>query len=78
MEKVQISINPLECGNEFSLLEIELITSKTHQIRAQLAELGYPILGDYKYGDRNINEKSAGNMEARQCFCIHLNLKYLI
>lgn len=57
MEKVQISINPLECGNEFSLLEIELITGKTHQIRAQLAELGYPILGDYKYGDRNINEK---------------------
>ena len=33
-----------------SLLRIELITGKGHQIRAQLAHMGYPILGDPKYG----------------------------
>ncbi len=40
----------------FSLVEIKLITGKTHQIRAHLAYEKHPILGDYKYGDRTINE----------------------
>ena len=35
----------------FSLLEAQLITGRTHQLRVQLAHLGYPILGDDKYGD---------------------------
>lgn len=37
-------------NQKFSLLEIELITGKYHQIRAQFAYLGHPILGDYWYG----------------------------
>lgn len=39
-----------------SLLEAELITGKTHQIRAHLSSDGHPLLGDYKYGDRGFNE----------------------
>jgi 23S rRNA pseudouridine955/2504/2580 synthase len=35
-----------------SLLQIRLLTGRTHQIRAQLAAFGYPVLGDSKYGDR--------------------------
>ncbi len=35
----------------FSLLEAQLVTGRTHQLRVQLAHLGYPILGDDKYGD---------------------------
>ena len=38
-------------------LEVELLTGKTHQIRAQLASTGHPLLGDFKYGDSKINEK---------------------
>ena len=46
----------LEAG-EYARLEVELITGRTHQIRAHLAHIGHPILGDDKYGDRALNRK---------------------
>ncbi len=41
---------------EFSLLEAQLVTGRTHQLRVQLAHLGFPIAGDDKYGDFNVNK----------------------
>jgi 23S rRNA pseudouridine955/2504/2580 synthase len=43
-------------GFDYSYLEIELVTGKSHQIRAHLASIGHPLLGDVKYGDPKINK----------------------
>ena len=40
----------------FSLLEAQLITGRTHKLRVQLAHLGFPIVGDDKYGDFALNK----------------------
>ena len=43
--------------NGYTLLELELITGKSHQIRASLAKIGYPIIGDAKYGKKEVNKE---------------------
>lgn len=47
---------PLGGNGAITLLQVTLITGRSHQIRAHLASIGHPILGDYKYGDSKVND----------------------
>ncbi len=54
----------LATSGELSLVECELITGRTHQIRAQMAHAGHPLLGDGKYGDGRLNRRYDRSMQA--------------
>ncbi len=54
---IETVISPITSRRGYSLVEIELITGRTHQIRSHLSSLGFPILGDRKYGDPQINRE---------------------
>ncbi|MCR5768400.1 MAG: RluA family pseudouridine synthase [Lachnospiraceae bacterium] len=65
---VEIEYRPVKTLNGYTLLEVKLITGKSHQIRAQLAHIGHPIAGDPKYGDK------AGNDNLRKKYGIRRQL----
>lgn len=53
----------IEKNSNYSYLKLKLETGRTHQIRVHLSYLGYPILGDSKYGNNNENIKSNHKVE---------------
>jgi 23S rRNA pseudouridine955/2504/2580 synthase len=54
-KEIKTRVVNLDTVGQFSYLEIELITGRSHQIRAHLSSLGNPIIGDPKYGDKKLN-----------------------
>lgn len=62
-EKIHTVFTPLRTtsrtvpgtNSKYTEVKVELITGKTHQIRAQLQHMGHPVIGDQKYGDRETN-----------------------
>lgn len=54
---IQTGYHPLMWKDGFTLLEVELITGKTHQIRSHLSYIGHSIIGDGKYGVKKVNQR---------------------
>ena len=57
-----------------SILEVVLHTGRTHQIRAHLAYVGHPIIGDGKYGDNQINKKFSRKTQELFAYKVEFNL----
>ena len=55
-KQIITDVDVLRTAGPFALCKIGLVTGRTHQIRAHLAYLGKPVLGDIKYGNRKMNE----------------------
>ncbi len=60
---------------DMSLLEVELVTGRTHQIRAHLASIGHPIIGDGKYGSNQINRPLGAKYQALWAYKLEFALK---
>lgn len=73
--KIKTQIECVKSGDQTSVLKIGLLTGKTHQIRAHLAHLGYPIVGDGKYGIGEINKKF--NQKTQKLACFRLKFDFL-
>ena len=54
-KKIAMDIKNIQSCGSFSLIEIDLLTGRSHQLRAHLAHLGNAIVGDSKYGDKQLN-----------------------
>ena len=53
--RIETAYRPIADNGRLTLLEVHLITGRTHQIRAHLASEGHPVIGDYKYGSARKN-----------------------
>jgi 23S rRNA pseudouridine1911/1915/1917 synthase len=70
-QKAELKYRILASGDRYDLLEIELLTGRHHQIRAQLAAIGCPIKGDLKYGFPRSNPDGSISLHARLIEFLH-------
>lgn len=52
---IHTTYKPLDSNGHYTLLEVKILTGKSHQIRAHLTSIGHPVIGDVKYGDPGVN-----------------------
>lgn len=71
--RIRTGYRVLDASKGASYLEVELFTGKSHQIRAQMAALGHPLLGDGKYGDTRMNgrlRREGVHTQLLHAFCL--------
>jgi 23S rRNA pseudouridine1911/1915/1917 synthase len=70
-QKAELKYRIIALGDRYDLLEIELLTGRHHQIRAQLAAVGSPIKGDLKYGSPRSNPDGSISLHSRLVEFVH-------
>ena len=71
--KITTIIKTIKSDDEKSLVECTLVTGKTHQLRAHLAFLGHPIIGDGKYGKNSDNKHFKTAKQQLHCYYLKLD-----
>jgi 23S rRNA pseudouridine1911/1915/1917 synthase len=61
----------LGCSDRYTLLDVELLTGRHHQIRCQLSKMGWPIKGDLKYGAKRSNPNGGISLHSRSLEFVH-------
>ena len=61
---------------DFTLLEVQLLTGRTHQIRVHMASINHPVVGDNKYGDFKINKEIENEYGFKNQFLVSYELKF--
>lgn len=62
-------------GNDTALIEVELLTGRTHQIRAHMAHIGHPLIGDGKYGVNRADRRCGYKYQALYSYKIRFNFR---
>lgn len=70
-QRAELNYSVLSTSNNYCLLEVDIITGRHHQIRAQLSHIGFPIKGDLKYGFDRSNKDGSISLHAREVSFIH-------
>jgi 23S rRNA pseudouridine1911/1915/1917 synthase len=70
-KKAMLQYKEIARGDNYSLLEVQLMTGRHHQIRCQLSAIGCPIKGDLKYGARRSNPDGSISLIARKIVFVH-------
>ena len=77
-KRAELNYKVIGKSDNYTLLEVNLITGRHHQIRCQLAAMGCPIKGDLKYGSERSNRDGSISLHARSVEFIHPVSKELI
>lgn len=77
--KESISIfSPIQVYKGFTLMKVELLTGRMHQIRAQLADLNHPVIGDSQYGDFGLNREAKKQFSLKRLFLHAYHLEFTL
>jgi 23S rRNA pseudouridine1911/1915/1917 synthase len=77
-KKAELIYQVIKSSENYHLIEVELLTGRHHQIRAQLAHIGCPVKGDLKYGFPRSNPDASIHLHSRRIEFLHPVKKELV
>jgi 23S rRNA pseudouridine1911/1915/1917 synthase len=63
-------------GYKFTLIEAQILTGRTHQIRVHFSSIGYPVAGDFLYGNKKVNDFCANALNLKRQFLHSTQIKF--